>query len=118
VGNDGWMFRYDAGANELQEVVPTQPPYDPDEDLTSVAIHLSADGTNVIIGGDKGGIRYTNGSIWTYPRSRLSPTDGGDNTDLSSITVFPMPGVPEGFRGYVVGRQFQVARFVAMGASF
>lgn len=118
VGNDGWMFLYDAGANEFQEVVPVQPPYDPDEDLTSVAIHAGASATHVIVGGNEGGIRYTNGSIWTYPRSRLSPTDGGDNTDLSSISVFAMPGVPGGFRGYVVGRQFQVSRFTALGASF
>jgi len=119
VGDGGLMFRYDAGANAFQQVVPVNPPYDPTEDLVGVAIHASATETHVIVGGGKGGIRYTNGTIWTSPRSRLSGSDGApDGARLSAISVFPMPDNPDGFRGYVFGRQMQVARFVSPGATF
>jgi photosystem II stability/assembly factor-like uncharacterized protein len=116
VGNGGRMFKYASGPNEFQEVVPVQTPYDPTEDLTSVTIHADANGTHTIVGGDRGGVRYSNGTFWAYPRSRLSPVNGDDNADLSAILVFPDP--QDGFRGYVVGRQNQVSRFVAYGASF
>jgi hypothetical protein len=116
VGNGGRMFKYASEPNEFQEVVPVQTPYDPTEDLTSVTIHADANGTHTIVGGDRGGVRYSNGTFWAYPRSRLSPVNGDDNADLSAILVFPDP--QDGFRVYVVGRQNQVSRFVAYGASF
>lgn len=120
VANGGLSFRYDATSNELRQVVPTTPPYDPTEDLVGVAIYASASETHVILGGAAGGIRYTNGSIWTSPRSRLSSQSAtaGIIAGLSSIQVFPMPGNPDGFRGYVFGRQIQVARFVGPGANW
>lgn len=119
VGNGGRMFRYDAPSNEFREIVAVNPPYEPAEDLVGVAIHASATETHVIVGGANGGIRYTNGSLWTYPRSRLSHT-GEENggARLSSIQVFPMPGNPDGFRGYVFGRQFAISRFVSPGATW
>lgn len=119
VGNGGRMFQYDAGSNAFLEVVASNPPYEPAEDLVGVAIHATASETHVIIGGNNGGIRYTNGTIWTSPRSRLSLT-GEENgfARLSSIQVFPMPGNPDAFRGYVFGRQFAIARFVGPGANW
>ncbi len=118
VGNAGAIFQYVAG--EFREVVPASPAYDPLENLVGVAIHQGTTETHVVIGGEKGGVRYTNGTTWTTPRSRLSPTSGKpeDAVRMSAIAVFPMPNVANEFRGYVFGRQFQIARFTSPAASF
>lgn len=119
VGDGGLVFAYDAGTNTFQQQVPTQPAYDPTEDLVGIAIHPTAATTHVVIGGRQAGVLYTNGTIWTLPRSRLSDT-GEENAELrlSAIAVFDSPSDVDGIRGYVFGRQFAAARFASSGSSW